>query len=95
MTKERLTPNSINDELTKGNLLLKNVMADLIRHLPSAQAGFYDRRSRVKRGMTGVGERVLRGRFFIIDLFVWFKRNGHYQRRISFSIHHNRFVCLV
>ena len=40
----------------KGSLSLKTVMADLIRHLPSSQTGFCDRRSRVKRRMTGGDE---------------------------------------
>ena len=36
----------------------KPVMADLIRHLLSARADFWDRRSRVKRGMTEVGAEI-------------------------------------
>lgn len=40
----------------KNGLLSNLVMTDLIRYFLSPQVGFSDRRSRVERGMTGMGE---------------------------------------
>ena len=71
--------------MPKGSLSPKTVMADLIRYLPPAQAGSHDRRSRVKRGMTGIDEWAplkwtnrLRRKDSSLPMGLPFQRNGYY-----------------